>query len=118
MTERIQSYTQPGVFYDLTIKSGLAINCTCPDCVRRERVCKHMEDYNNAVVAARMAAMQTLAQNVLMHYRSGVLEPEGARTLETFLGSHQPQRMALVCQRFRLICCHRASTCQRFLLTR
>ena len=86
MIERVESYTQRGVFYDLTIKSGLAINCTCPDCVNRERVCKHMDDYNNRVVVNRMAVMQALAQNVLTQYRSGLAEPEGARMLETFLG--------------------------------
>lgn len=86
MIERVESYTQRGVFYDLTIKSGLAINCTCPDCVNRERVCKHMDDYNNRLVVNRIAAMQALAQNVLTQYRSGVPEPEGARTLEAFLG--------------------------------
>ena len=85
MIERIESYTQKGVFYDLTIKSGLAVNCTCPDCVNRERVCKHMDDYNRRVVITRMAVMQALAQNVLTQYRSGVTEPEGARTLEAFL---------------------------------
>lgn len=86
MIERVESYTQRGVFYDLTIKSGLATNCTCPDCVNRQRVCKHMDDYNNRVVVNRMAAMQALASSVLTQYRNGVAEPEGARTLEAFLG--------------------------------
>ncbi|GAC1625178.1 MAG: hypothetical protein NVS4B7_15690 [Ktedonobacteraceae bacterium] len=89
MIERVESYTQPGVFYDLTVKSGLAINCTCPDCVNRERVCKHMTDYNSGVIVSRMDTIQMLANNVLAQYRSGVAEPEGARTLETFLGINQ-----------------------------
>ena len=86
MIERVESYTQRGVFYDLTIKSGLAVDCICPDCVNRERVCKHMDDYNNGVIATLLAAMRTLVHGVLTQYRSGVTEPEGARTLEIFLG--------------------------------